>query len=47
MVRHEGGRGDVSIKNNAVYLERISDGSDDSDDSDDSEDSEDSVKKSD
>jgi hypothetical protein len=25
MVRHEGGRWDVSIKDNAVYLERISD----------------------
>jgi hypothetical protein len=24
MVRHEGGRWDVSIENNAVYLERIS-----------------------
>lgn len=25
MVRHEGGRWDVSIKDNAIYLERISD----------------------
>lgn len=25
MVRHEGGRWDVSIKDNAIYLERVSD----------------------